>query len=90
MTTLNEEFSKEFNTLAEKGNNYWVELFEIQKQIAAIPALSNLEICKQLEEVYQEAYLRAMKVAEISLKISSLYRDIRIVSNVIYEVEKDK
>jgi|GEM_PF-4531569 hypothetical protein len=90
MTTINEEFNKEFNILAEKGNTYWIELFEIQEQISSIPAVSNLKICKQLENVYQEAYIRAMKVAEISLKLSSLYRDIYIVSNIIYQVEKDK
>lgn len=76
MEIINDKFSKEYHILAEEGNDAWIALSEMPKKINAIPALTDSSVLQSLQDVHYEAYLKALKVAEISLKLSCLYRNI--------------
>lgn len=80
MTNINELFSKEFNDLLSEGNQFWRDLCEKVKIQNDVPPLTNLTICKQLEEAHFETYKAAIKIAKTSLKASRLYKDIYLIN----------
>jgi hypothetical protein len=75
---IDEKYQKEYDQLAEIGNSYWTDLLETIQSINNIPPLTDLAICKKLEDAYSDIYRKASNMAEISLKTSLLYRKIRV------------
>jgi len=75
---IDEKYGKEYDLLAEIGNSYWTDLLKTIQSIDEIPPLTDLAICKKLEDTYYDIYQKSSNMAEISLKISLLYRKIRV------------
>ena len=74
---IDEKYGKEYDLLAEIGNSCWIDLLQTIQSIDEIPPLTDLAICKKLENTYFDIYRKAMNMAEISLKLSFLYKNIR-------------
>jgi len=89
MKNINEEFGKEFNDLMKDGNDFWHDLCNRVELLNNIPELTNVEICQQLEDAHSNIYKSAVRVAEVALQSSRLYRDLYIINKTFAENSGD-
>jgi hypothetical protein len=78
--TINESYKNEFDRLNAEGMMLDKNIHEISKTISEMPPLTDLKICKQLENEYYHLYEYYSLLAETSLKVSQLYRYTHIMN----------
>lgn len=89
MKNINEEFGKDFEELMMGGNDFWHDLCKQIELLNNVPELTNVEVCRQLESAHLDVYKSAIKVAEVALQSSRLYRDLYIINKSLVDDSED-
>ena len=77
---LNEIFGKEFNKIRQEEIAIRKSIADIQECINQIPPITDLVICKRLENEYQNLYEYTMLLANTYMKLSQLYHYTELIN----------
>lgn len=82
---LNESFGKEFDALSADSNRLMDYVTEIRHKIADIPAITDLNVCHDLEIEYGNLGEYTRLLGETFFKLSQLYHYTRLVNTAVLE-----
>jgi hypothetical protein len=76
----NKIFNKDFDNVCSEVKIIEENRISILKCISQIPPLTNLEICKNLEDEYWNLYEYTMLLANAYMKVSQLYHYVKLIN----------
>ena len=82
---INESFGKEFDALSSESNRLMDYVTEIRNKINDIPAITDLNVCHDLEIEYGNLGEYTRLLGDTFFKLSQMYHYVRLVNKSVLE-----
>jgi hypothetical protein len=79
---MNESFGKEFDALSVESNQLMDYVTQIRNKISDIPAITDLNVCLELEKEYFNLGEYTRLLGDTFFKLSQMYHYVRLVNKV--------
>jgi len=82
---LNKSFAEEFDKICQEEATMMKNIKSIRKYIGELPPLTNLNVCKKLEDEHLRMYEYTTLLANTYMKLSQLYHYTRLINEQILD-----